>query len=167
MTTIRTHPTWTAERIALLKNRIDAGLSCAEIARDIGVSRNAVIGKANRLGLFRFKRGTAGQMERTRIPKDMRPRIVTQHQIPRALWEKPQFAFVEASEQSAKRCSLIELQHWHCRWPIGDPAAEDFGFCGNKPINGLPYCPSHSRLAYRSGRRDTVVRDCIRPCGRI
>ena len=46
-----TQTTWTTERIALLKNRIDAGLSCGQIAREIGVSRNAVIGKANRLGL--------------------------------------------------------------------------------------------------------------------
>ena len=37
--------TWTTERIALLKSRIDAGHSCGQIAREIGVSRNAVIGK--------------------------------------------------------------------------------------------------------------------------
>ncbi len=164
MTAIGTHPTWTTERIALLKDRIDAGFSCAQIALDIGVSRNAVIGKANRLGLF--KRGIAGSTERTSIPKNARPRIVTQHRILRALWEKPQLAFVEtpdqsAEDQSANRCSLIELQHWHCRWPLGDPTAEDFGFCGNKPVNGLPYCPSHSRLAYRPGRREAVVRDSV------
>ena len=51
---IGAHATWTTERIALLKNRIMAGLSCSEIAREIGLSRNAVIGKANRLGLSRF-----------------------------------------------------------------------------------------------------------------
>ena len=53
-TVIRTQ-TWTTERIALLKNLMDAGLSCGQIAREIGVSRNAVIGKVNRLGLSRFK----------------------------------------------------------------------------------------------------------------
>ena len=60
MTMIGTQTMWTTERIALLKNRIDAGLSCGQIAREIGVSRNAVIGKANRLGLSRFKSATAG-----------------------------------------------------------------------------------------------------------
>jgi len=34
-------PTWTAERVELLKLRFEAGLSCREIADDIGVSRNA------------------------------------------------------------------------------------------------------------------------------
>lgn len=38
-------PTWTDERIELLKQHFEAGLSCREIAADIGVSRNAVIGK--------------------------------------------------------------------------------------------------------------------------
>jgi GcrA cell cycle regulator len=54
---------------------------------------------------------------------------------------------------SGNRCSLFELQQWHCRWPIGDPTAEDFGFCGNKPVDGLPYCPVHARGAYRPGTR--------------
>jgi GcrA cell cycle regulator len=141
MTVIGTQTTWTTERIALLKNRIDAGLSCGQIAREIGVSRNAVIGKANRLGLSRFKSATAGGPERTGAP---RPRFATQH-----------------------RTLLSELQQWHCRWPIGDPTAEDFGFCGNKPVDGLPYCPAHARMAYRPGTREPVVRklSCLAQVG--
>src|ERR1700681_2680928 len=46
-------PTWTAERIALLKNLFERGRSCREMACDIGVSRNAVIGKISRLKLSR------------------------------------------------------------------------------------------------------------------
>lgn len=45
--------TWTAERVAQLKGGVNAGLSCAQIANEIGVSRNAVIGKINQLGLSR------------------------------------------------------------------------------------------------------------------
>ena len=51
---------WTTEQVAQLKDRIAAGLSCAQIARELGVSRNAVIGKANRMGLSRLKSMTAG-----------------------------------------------------------------------------------------------------------
>jgi GcrA cell cycle regulator len=40
--------TWTTERVAQLKSGVNAGLSCAQIANEIGVSRNAVIGKINR-----------------------------------------------------------------------------------------------------------------------
>ena len=46
-------PTWTAERVELLKSRFEAGLSCREIAGEIGVSRNAVIGKLSRLKIGR------------------------------------------------------------------------------------------------------------------
>jgi hypothetical protein len=40
-----------------------------------------------------------------------------------------------------------------CRWPISNPGAEDFCFCGNEPVKGLPYCPGHARIAYRQDRQ--------------
>ncbi len=159
MTDIGTQTTWTTERIALLKNRIDAGLSCGQIAREIGVSRNAVIGKANRLGLSRFKRATGRQLEQPRLRGNASSRSMTQHRIQQALWAKPQLGFAEVPSDSANRCSLSELQPWHCRWPIGDPSSQDFGFCGNKSVDGLPYCPAHARIAYRPGTRGPVVRE--------
>ena len=55
-------------------------------------------------------------------------------------------------------CSLFELSEQRCRWPISTPRAEDFCFCGNTPIEGLPYCAGHTRLAYRPGSRQRVVR---------
>src|SRR5262245_41077484 len=42
---------WTTERVDQLRNCVIAGLTCSEIAGEIGVSRNAVIGKLHRLGL--------------------------------------------------------------------------------------------------------------------
>jgi GcrA cell cycle regulator len=44
---------------------------------------------------------------------------------------------------------LYELSDQKCRWPISTPGADDFCFCGNPPVDGLPYCAGHSRLAYR------------------
>ena len=52
-------PTWTVERLERLKSCFEAGLSCREIADDIGVSRNAVIGKLSRLNLTRGGRSDA------------------------------------------------------------------------------------------------------------
>jgi hypothetical protein len=43
---------WSSERIELLKRCFHAGLSCSQIAREIGVTRNAVIGKKVE-GLFK------------------------------------------------------------------------------------------------------------------
>jgi GcrA cell cycle regulator len=149
MTAIGAQATWTTERVALLKDRINAGLSCGQIAREIGVSRNAVIGKANRLGLSRLKSVTSGHRERTGDRGVARSRNATLHRTLLALWAKPPLAVTEAPEDSANLCPLFELQQWHCRWPIGDPTAENFGFCGNKQIDSLPYCAAHARMAYR------------------
>ena len=52
-------PTWTTDRIELLKSHFEAGLTCREIAASIGVSRNAVIGKLSRLQLTRGPAPTA------------------------------------------------------------------------------------------------------------
>ena len=49
------HPTWTEQRLERLKAHFEAGLTCRQIADDIGVSRNAVIGKLSRLNLTRGK----------------------------------------------------------------------------------------------------------------
>ncbi|MBO1359078.1 GcrA cell cycle regulator [Acetobacter sacchari] len=42
---------WTEETIARLKELWEQGLSTAEIGRQIGITKNAVVGKAHRLGL--------------------------------------------------------------------------------------------------------------------
>src|SRR5204863_8999664 len=77
----------------------------------------------------------------------------------RALWAKSQSALLGLRGESAKACSLFELQQWHCRWPVGDPSSEDFGFCGNMRIAGLPYCAAHARIAYRRSARDAAVHE--------
>ena len=52
-------PTWTEERLERLKSCFEAGWTCRQIADEIGVSRNAVIGKLNRLNLTRERSGEA------------------------------------------------------------------------------------------------------------
>src|SRR5215218_3867955 len=61
--------TWTAERIERLKELWTEGLSASEIAAELGegVSRNAVLGKAHRLGLAQGERKGAS-MPRPRKP---------------------------------------------------------------------------------------------------
>jgi GcrA cell cycle regulator len=59
-------------------------------------------------------------------------------------------ATLDASVASAHPCSLVEIAERQCRWPIGDPAAADFVFCGNDAITGFTYCLGHARMAYRA-----------------
>jgi GcrA cell cycle regulator len=152
-------PTWTAERVELLRSRFEAGLTCREIADDIGVSRNAVIGKLSRLNLTREKSGDGSRPPRKDAAKGQRPKMVPrlQYQMLRALYAEPQPAADEPIHHG-HRCSLLELSEQRCRWPISTPGAEDFCFCGNTPVEGLPYCAGHTRLAYRPGSRQRVAR---------
>jgi GcrA cell cycle regulator len=47
-----------------------------------------------------------------------------------------------------KRISLLQLSEQTCKWPIGDPLAKDFYFCGGHALESGPYCDFHSRRAY-------------------
>jgi GcrA cell cycle regulator len=153
-------PTWTDERVELLKSRFAAGLSCREIAGDLGVSRNAVIGKLSRLNLTREKNGDARRTERNDDAKGRRPKTVPrlQYQMLKALYGEPQPAAEDQPIPNGHCCSLLELSEQRCRWPINTPGAADFCFCGNTPVEGLPYCAGHTRLAYRPGSRQRVAR---------
>jgi GcrA cell cycle regulator len=153
-------PTWTEERLELLKNRFAEGLTCREIAGEIGVSRNAVIGKLSRLGLTREKTGDAPRPARKDAAKQSRPRSVPrlQYQMLRTLYAAPPPAADDGQIHKEHCCSLQELSEQRCRWPISTPGAADFCFCGNPPAEGLPYCAGHARLAYRPGSRQRVAR---------
>jgi GcrA cell cycle regulator len=152
--------TWTAERVELLKSRFEAGLSCRAIAADIGVSRNAVIGKLSRLSLTSEKSGDAPRSTRKDAARGPRPKTVPrlQYQMLKALYGEPQPAADDAPIDNGHCCSLLELTEERCRWPIGTPGTLDFCFCGNTPVEGLPYCAGHTRLAYRPGSRQRVAR---------
>jgi GcrA cell cycle regulator len=148
-------PTWTTERIELLKSSFEAGLTCREIADRIGVSRNAVIGKITRLNLKREKMVSPGRRDAARDP-GRRPALRLRRQFLRAVAVdkvSEMEAAPEAPIQNGHSCSLFELSAATCRWPISTPGAADFCFCGHPPVEGLPYCPGHSRLAYRVGVR--------------
>ena len=65
-------------------------------------------------------------------------------------------ANVQEVEKTAKRISLMELTERTCKWPIGDPATDDFYFCGLPVQQGKPYCEAHVGVAFQpmSSRRD-------------
>jgi len=65
-------------------------------------------------------------------------------------------AKVSEIEKKAKRLSLMELTERTCKWPVGDPATEDFWFCGLPVQTGKPYCEAHVGVAFQpmSSRRD-------------
>jgi GcrA cell cycle regulator len=141
--------TWTAERVERLRTCIDSGLTCSQIAAEIGVSRNAVIGKIHRLGLAPGRPAAAAA--RACPPRVRRPRLFDQRQALRLMYAPTAHPGDSAAAviESADRCSLVELAQGKCRWPISDPGAADFAFCGNDAVAGFSYCAGHARMAYR------------------
>lgn len=65
-------------------------------------------------------------------------------------------AKVNEVEKKAKKIGLMELTERTCKWPVGDPATENFWFCGLPVQQGKPYCEAHVGVAFQpmSSRRD-------------
>lgn len=147
--------TWTPERVEQLRNHVVNGLTCSQIAAQIGVTRNAVIGKIHRLGLSPGR--PPGGSVRSCPPRARHPRVGGQRRLLRLMYSEGE-RVAEApvgpvAVESAQPCSLFDLEHGKCRWPVSVPGADDgasdFMFCGNGAIEGFPYCSGHARMAYR------------------
>ena len=153
---------WSDDRVTILKSLWLEGLSASQIASQLGgVTRNAVIGKVHRLGLS----GRAAPSAPTRPARIATPRSPVRAAAPRPAPKArptPLPHLVEpAPEGPGLVASVAGLGAHVCKWPIGDPKAEDFSFCG-RPAEG-PYCGGHAAVAYQLGKaicldRDPVVR---------
>jgi len=158
MTNPTTTTTWTAERVEQLRSFVVSGLTCSQIAAEIGVTRNAVIGKIHRLGLSPERPAAAPAPARSCPQRARQPRRLARRHMLRLIHaEAPRVADGANAEtvsvDSAQCCSLLDLAQGKCRWPLGDGAsnsgAADFVFCGNETAAGFSYCAGHARMAYR------------------
>lgn len=161
---------WTDERVARLTELWNAGRSGTEIALDLGgVTRSAVIGKVHRLGLdgrvqVQPPKPKAGpQRTATKALLTARstflgkmgagsPPIRPAASGPEIITMPP------AAGPEMERCTLLQLREGKCRWPVGDPGAPDFFFCGSRTAEGLPYCTYHARVAYKPADRRQATR---------
>ena len=122
---------WTPQNVQKLTKMLAKGMSARQIAEDFGVTRNSVIGKANRLGLSvqAEKKAKASSPAKAEKPKKA-PAKVKREIIHIAQPTSP-------TSESA------------CQWPIGDPGTPEFKFCYEPAKAGRPYCEEHCDIAYR------------------
>ncbi|WP_448586820.1 GcrA family cell cycle regulator [Thermaurantiacus sp.] len=172
---------WTEERIALLKRYWLEGRSAAQIAEALGegLTRNAVIGKAHRLGLA--NRPQAGKGEVAQAPQPQPDAPAEAHRArkgepPADAVAPPEPAPAPAADAATEvappagpeptavppakkparaapkvtRVTLLDLNDRICKWPIGHPNEPDFHFCGKPVAPGFPYCSDHCTIAYQS-----------------
>lgn len=156
---------WTADAIEALKQLALEGRSASAIAAAIGApSRNAVIGKANRIGIkltgSNWKHSAPGagravvdRPRRAAFPRSnpsSSPRTPTPA-LPHERVRKATWLFAETRIGQMRRIGLEAIAESDCKWPLGDPAEEDFAYCGLEVAKGQSYCAGHCRLAYRTG----------------
>lgn len=142
--------TWKAhpDRVELLKKRWAEGASASVIAREIGndVTRNAVIGQVQRLGLS--KRDT----KTTRNEVSFRPSSKGRPDQMQAMAKKP-LAFVTPIDPNAPtplNLTLEEREKHQCAFPVNDGGP--FLYCGHGTAESSSYCPYHDRMM-RTGPR--------------
>lgn len=158
-------PIWPPEMIEALTRHWHDGKSAGQISRLMPqFTRNAIIGKASRLGLD----GRQSPIIRTPSP---RPPMTAAQRMRKVRAERARAAGIElADRQTAPKeissapapvlqprrpveehpgATLLMLTDHICRWPIGDPRHPDFHFCGHASAEGLPYCDDHAARAYQ------------------
>ena len=133
--------TWTDERIAELSKLWDTGYSASAIGKMLGVSKNAVVGKAHRMRLAArpspIRRDQHVRMRR-RVPMPIR---LSEH---RPVVTPAPAPLPPVHRLAARR----DGKGPNCLWPHGDPGDLDFHFCGAPAVEGKPYCPQHCARAY-------------------
>ena len=124
---------WTEDRLAKLRELWDKKLSITKIGEQLGVSRNAVAGKAHRLGL---------EKRQSPIKPSIKPKTQKNEWDETSRGPKPLRLVLRSLEWSRNKCL----------WPYGDPKNLDFKFCGEPVLSGKPYCLKHCELAYNNNK---------------
>mgnify|MGYP002717409669 CR=1 FL=1 len=158
---------WTEERVELLKKLWAEGLTASKIALQLGgVSRNAVIGKIHRLKLSNrvgpkisaeeVENATAKKKEKKSSAPQMQAavKLVAENlpqkdALPLAEEQKTPSRKKEEPVLQSRQLNLLELTERTCKWPLGDPLAEDFHFCGADVRENGPYCAYHKKIAFQ------------------
>ena len=138
---------WDDAAIERLKRLKADGHSAVDIAKLLGVSKNAVIGKLYRLKtvagpvqVARTKRSYQAKPQPSRKQKQGADRWFKMEPPPAPKPQQPNVPFTR---------SILELVHGQCKWPEGD---RDFLFCGEPQATGHVYCAAHVERAYNKPR---------------
>ena len=160
---------WTAEAVENLKRLALEGRSASVIAASLGAaSRNAVIGKANRIGIQLNGGGRASAPGGTPagayraplalphpkpVPGKQNPALSRDRQVKPGEERTAAWIFAEAEVGEMRRVRFEEIREFACRWPLGDPRSGDFVYCGLKPAEGplLLRRPLPDRLSPANG----------------
>ena len=137
---------WNEEKVTKLKELWGKGNTASQIAEIIGgLSRNAVIGKANRLNLsskIKMRSSSSSQSFQDNNSKEKRGRK-----------SRFQSLVIEKDFEPENPKKLEDLDENSCKWPIGNPEEQSFYFCGRSSLKDFSYCKLHLIYAYQPKTR--------------
>ena len=114
---------WSDDRIERLRTLwADDELSASDIARRLGITRNAVLGKIHRLGLSNRRQPAGPRPIVPRPPKAARPRLAKAKTEAKAKAPTPPPKALPRPEIGPGLVGHLEdLAPHSCHWPVGDP----------------------------------------------
>jgi GcrA cell cycle regulator len=138
---------WSAEADDRLRALWAEGLSSAAIGRAMGLTKNAVVGRAHRLKLPARPSPIVGGVPRERAPRPLAPRAKT---LPAVREVKPVAAPKPAAVPVPVVRRVVALGPVRaCQWIKGEPAGADSAFCGAPTVPGCSWCEAHYRMVFR------------------
>lgn len=161
---------WTPATLNKMKALLEKGMSTSEIGKKIGMSKNAVVGKLNRLGWNNKSVANANKKAPAKKEIVIKVKPAKKDNVKKVPANTAKTKKVTAPSPKApankttgtSKKNLVAHQHMiqhavelamlrpdQCRWPIGNPDSENFHFCGAKVFPGKPYCYEHCRAAYQ------------------
>jgi GcrA cell cycle regulator len=149
---------WGADTIELLRGLWAEGHSTAEIGRRMGVTKNAVVGKAHRLNLpprpSPIRREAEGPRvaQPRRAPAPRPPMIMRRPEQPVQQRPAPVVVAPPPPAPTAVVRAFPRVSNRSCCWPIGEPGTSSFRFCTAEATTGKPYCGEHAAVAYVKSR---------------
>lgn len=135
---------WSEAKDKQLRDLLALGLSSAAAAQRMGISKNAVVGRASRLGIVY---GRTAKKER-----ESRQNIIP---LPRSKKIAPSAAVegmkdVKRLENEPEPIGALASPPGDdtCRWVHGDPATTTWRYCGHPQKDSSVYCAHHHARSY-------------------
>jgi len=138
---------WDDNNVSKLRELWDQGLPTAQIGKLLGFTKNAVVGKAHRIGLERRPspiRRTAVKPDR----KKARSPIIPKLNFEISKKEEKAIPLTQQNFQPVVKNLFTKSVKRGCEWPEGHPDESDFKFCGKDRFEDKPYCINHCAVAY-------------------
>ena len=133
---------WNESNVARLKELWDQGLPTAQIGKLLGFTKNAVVGKAHRIGLER----RPSPIRRTAVKPDRKK--ARSPIVPTLKFEASKEVLKQQTFQPSVKNLFTNQTKRGCEWPDGHPDESDFKFCGKDRFEDKPYCIDHCAVAY-------------------